>query len=103
MFNELYTMMEKEIERYPAKREEYGTAMKMTAGERRISFLNRYMIFKKVRNVDAQSVAIGLLNSSIREEEVEKKESEKATAVANSVIKVKKTRKLKEKLKLVEK
>jgi hypothetical protein len=41
------------------------------------------------------------LNSSIREEEVEKKESEKATAVANSVIKVKKTRKLKEKLKLV--
>ena len=101
MFNELYTMMEKEIERYPAKREEYGTAMKMTAGERRISFLNRYMIFKKVRNVDAQSVAIGLLNSSIREEEVEKKESEKATSLANSVIKVKKTRKLKEKLKLV--
>ena len=93
--------MENEIERNPDKREEYGTAMKMTAGERRISFLNRYMIFKKVRNVDAQSVAIGLLNSSIREEEVEKKESEKATAVANSVIKVKKTRKLKEKLKLV--
>ena len=56
MFNELYTMMEKEIERYPAKREEYGTAMKMTAGERRISFLNRYMIFKKVRNVNTTQV-----------------------------------------------
>ena len=103
MFNELYTMMENEIERYPAKREEYGTAMMMTAGERRISFLNRYMIFKKVRNVDAQSVAIELLNSSIREEEVETNESEKVTAVANSVIKAKKTRKLKEKLKLIEK
>ena len=103
MFNELYTMMEREIERNPSKSEEYGTAMKMTSGERRISFLNRYMIFKKVRNVDAQSVAIGLLNTSIREEEEEKKESEKVSAVVNATIKERKvkSRKIKEKIKLV--
>ena len=95
--------MEREIERNPSKSEEYGTAMKMTSGERRISFLNRYMIFKKVRNVDAQSVAIGLLNTSIREEEEEKKESEKVSAVVNATIKERKvkSRKIKEKIKLV--
>ena len=32
----------------------------MSANERLISFLNRYMIFKKIRNVDAESVSLSL-------------------------------------------
>jgi len=103
MFNELYQLMEREINSNPSKRDDYGTAMRMTAGERRISFLNRYMIFKKARNVDAQSVAMGLLDTSIREEEIEKKETEKASAVATAVMKEKKnkTKKIREKIKIV--
>jgi hypothetical protein len=54
LFSELYTFMMNEIKRDPRKREEYGTAMNMSNEERRISFMNRYFIFRKVRDVDAR-------------------------------------------------
>ena len=34
----------------------------MTVGENNISFLNRYFIYKKIRNVNAKEVNMGLLN-----------------------------------------
>ena len=51
LFSELYTSMENEIKRYPSNKEKYGDAILMTEEERRISFMNRYFIFKKVRNI----------------------------------------------------
>ena len=54
MFSELYTFMLNEIKRDPRKREDYGSAANMSDEERRISFMNRYFIFKKVRDVDAK-------------------------------------------------
>ena len=42
-----------EIKKDGRKEKDYGNAMQMTAGERTISFLNRYFVYKKVRNVDA--------------------------------------------------
>jgi hypothetical protein len=58
MFGELFSSMENEIKRYPANREKYGDAANMTEEERRISFMNRYFIFKKVRNIgDTQKIS----------------------------------------------
>ena len=34
----------------------YGKALDMSPNEKKISFLSRYMIFKKVRNVDGQNI-----------------------------------------------
>ena len=55
-----------EIKKDGRKEKDYGNAMRMTAGERTISFLNRYFVYKKVRNVDAlkemeRNLGIGLL------------------------------------------
>jgi hypothetical protein len=34
----------------------YGKSLHMSPNEKKISFLNRYMIFKKVRNVDGSKI-----------------------------------------------
>ena len=38
------------FKRNPKKRNDYGSAMKMSAIERRISFLNNYFVYKKMRD-----------------------------------------------------
>ena len=53
LFKDLYNSMVDEIKKDGRKEKDYGNAMQMTAGERTISFLNRYFVYKKVRNVDA--------------------------------------------------
>jgi hypothetical protein len=52
MFNELYSTMQHEIRRMPQKGSNYGDSIKMSEEEKRISFLNRYFIFKKVRTLE---------------------------------------------------
>jgi len=54
LFSELYTFMLNELKRDPKKHKDYGTAANMSPEERQISFMNRYFIFKKVRQVDAK-------------------------------------------------
>jgi len=67
-FSELFQKMKDEIKRTPRNESLYKEAMNMTAGERKISFLNRYFIYKKVRNVDADKLAANLLNQSVNVE-----------------------------------
>ena len=51
LFSTLYSQLEKEKNiKY------YGKALEMSPNEKKISFLNRYMIFKKVRNVDGSQI-----------------------------------------------
>ena len=71
-FRQLYGLMEQEVKRNPDDRNDYGTAMRMTAGEKKISFLNQYFIYKKVRDVDASKVANMLLNQQESEELTQK-------------------------------
>ena len=61
--------MKDEILRDKRKKNRYGSALKMSDYEKRISFLNRYFIFRKVRDVDAAKVAMSLLNQTIEEVE----------------------------------
>lgn len=56
LFSELYSNMEEEVKQNPRRARDYGTAMNMTIEEKRISFMNRYFIFKKVRSVNVEKI-----------------------------------------------
>jgi hypothetical protein len=56
LFTELFTLMENEIKHTPNRANDYGKAIRMTPEEKRISFLNRYFIFRKVRNVNTDKM-----------------------------------------------
>jgi len=78
LFSELYMIMMEDIKRNKYKyREsnEYGEAANMNAFEKKISFLNRYFVYKKIRNVNAQKVEIELEDVDLSE----KKEATKST------------------------
>jgi mRNA (guanine-N7-)-methyltransferase len=72
MFNDLFTMMENEAKMHPKLASNYRQALYMTPEEQRISYMNRYFIFKKVRNVDAKKMEEVILNkrNKIEVEEV---------------------------------
>jgi hypothetical protein len=56
LFTELFKNMEQEIKQHSNNRLSYRSALYMTPEEKRISFLNRYFIFRKVRNVNADKM-----------------------------------------------
>lgn len=56
MFSELYTEMESELEQNPNRAADYKKASTMTEDEKWISFMNRYFVFKKTHNVDAERI-----------------------------------------------
>lgn len=58
MFSDLFQQMAEEIKRDRFKKNNYGTALDMTPYEKKISFLNRYFVYKKIRNVNAEKVSI---------------------------------------------
>lgn len=55
LFNELFSQM---MEEETSNRCNYGKAPEMKEYEKKISFLNRYFIYKKVRNVNASRVIL---------------------------------------------
>ena len=55
-FDELFAYMNNELKRNPERASDYRMAMNMSYGEKRISFMNRYFIFKKVRNVNTDKI-----------------------------------------------
>jgi len=57
MFDELYESMENDIRRNRMHEADYGLAPNMSYSEKRISFMNRYFIFQKVRNVNTEKIA----------------------------------------------
>ena len=67
-FNELYDLMKNEIKRNPLKRDDYGSAYKITKNQKDISFLNKYFIFKKVRNVDIDDLRLSTSYKSDKQE-----------------------------------
>jgi hypothetical protein len=51
IFNDLHRLMTDEIKRTPSLANNYRMASKMTELEKRISFLNRYFVFRKIAHV----------------------------------------------------
>lgn len=52
LFNDFYKEMENDIKINYNKKTDYKTAMDMSNEEKEISFMNRYFVFQKIRNVD---------------------------------------------------
>jgi SAM-dependent methyltransferase len=78
LFSDLFTRMNEDIKRNPRLARDLKEAPNMTAGERQISFLNRYFIYKKVRKVDTENVFLGLTNRTVLEEKTEEDETKRA-------------------------
>jgi len=68
MFSELFNLMEIELKSNPRNAANYRNAMFMSAEEKRISFMNRYFAYKKVRDVDVKKMAQLITKSDELEE-----------------------------------
>jgi hypothetical protein len=96
LFSQLYENLKYEIKRSPNTASDYGEAINMTEYERKISFLNRYFIFRKTHSVnmekitkvlDKQDEIVEKIENQViteieKEMESEKKEEEKKTLKA---------------------
>ena len=100
-FNELFNMMKEQIQRRQLKKSDVGTALSMSADEKRISFLNKYFVFKKVRDVNAEQVARILADETTTEEIQSVKDSIELQKAVDEAQQTKpKVKKLKKKLKI---
>ena len=70
LFSELFNLMELELKGNPRNEANYRKARFMSPEEKRISFMNRYFIFKKVRDVDVKKMAHVILKETEFEETV---------------------------------
>ena len=92
MFGELFSLMTNELSRRNkskmryGNRDEYGAAPNMTSGEKRISFLNRYFVYKKIRDVDAEKVSLDLLGITEEEHEVQDAETQEAQDAVSEAV-----------------
>lgn len=103
LFSELFINMLDEIKKNKFKATMFGEAPNMTSSEKKISFLNRYFVYKKVRevNIDKLQLELGEYDEAVVVRE--KEETQKAVVVAKEeVVKLKpKIRKLGKKLELI--
>ena len=88
-FEELFDTMEKEIGEKTLKKVNIGSALEMTADEKRISFYNRYFIFKKERHVDADKILRVMIDESSEDLESDAKAS---SSIQESIKKPRKKR-----------
>ena len=87
-FSDLFTKMNNDLKRNPKLARDFKEAPNMSAGERQISFLNRYFIYKKVRNVDTESVFLGLTKKTVEEEREEEEATKRAQEEVLHAVKV---------------
>jgi hypothetical protein len=100
LFSELYMNMIEEIKKNKNREKDYGNALNMSEYEKKISFLNRYFVYKKIRNVNTEKIQMEFSDYSPSEIMIDKKETKQAVEIAKLEIKnIKpKVRKLNKKL-----
>ena len=103
LFSELFLNMLDEIAKNKFKAKDYEKAQNMTSYEKKISFLNRYFVYKKIRIVNTESIELELGEYNETETLRNKKDTKHAQEVAKEEIKKDKpkVRKLSKKLLLV--
>jgi hypothetical protein len=87
MFNELFILMEEEAKRNRStlKQNEYGDALHMNSYEKKISFLNRYFIYKKIATVNAEKISIEMIEEGIDEKQKSRSSSlNKSSSLSSS-------------------
>jgi hypothetical protein len=82
LFRELFINMLDEIKRNKFKESLFGEAPNMTTIEKEISFLNRYFIYKKVRDVNIEKLQLELGEYEESVIEREKEETRNAVVIA---------------------
>ena len=75
-FDQLFYEMQSQIKHRRIRPSDVQSAPDMTPDEKKISFLNKYFIFKKVRDVNAEEVSRVLTGSSLAQIDLEKKETD---------------------------
>jgi hypothetical protein len=100
MFEELYNKMNYEIRKQYIESSEYGNAAEMSPDEMKISFLNRYFVFKKKHTVNTENLAKIIQSRASIASTQEKVEEEAMVYKTGEVSKttVIRTKKLKNKL-----
>jgi hypothetical protein len=103
MFKSLFDLMVSKTKNVGTDANPYGKALQMTEFEKKISFLNRYFIFKKVREINSNDVRIDLteyelnkqgdVKEPIPEQEQEQKADAKAKGAEEPIVKKRTTRK----------
>jgi hypothetical protein len=105
LFNELFLAMLDQIKRNDKIAKDYGTAMNMTSFEKKISFLNRYFIFKKKRDVNTHKIQIDLGDYSEINSTKNRMETKKLIEIAEEEQEIRmekpKIKKLNKKIRLV--
>jgi hypothetical protein len=102
LFSELFINMLDEIKRNKFKATMFGDAPNMSTSEKKISFLNRYFVYKKVRevNIDKLQLELGEYQEVIVERE--KQSTKQAVTIAKEVTKIRpRVRKLDKKIELM--
>ena len=92
LFDELYHSMEAEIKQNTKAKSNYRNAHLMTADEKQISFMNRYFVFRKVRNINVEKIAKLILHKNVDELVVEPDKIVQSNDAAPIKIMVKKTK-----------
>ena len=91
--------MKDEISKKRLKKQDIGDAINMTTDEKRISFLNNYFIYKKVRNPNAKEITDNILNITEQEAELSKNQNDELQKTQDKP-KARQVKKYKKKLKL---
>merc|ERR1711871_1297955 len=91
--------MEEDIKSGFIRRGNIKDALKMKIYEKKISFLNNYFIFKKVRDVNAREIAAALIGSQTETDEQDIPEIEEGKQALKKIERPK-ARKIKRKMKL---
>jgi hypothetical protein len=81
LFHELFTMMENDVTNFPKLRNNYADAIYMSSQEKYISFLNRYFVFQKIRDVKNTDKVAKIILAEEKEEEKEEEEKQKEADV----------------------
>ena len=96
-FSELYRDMQTEI-KANKYRNKYGLAERMTANEKKISFLNGFMVYKKIRNVNALNIVLETTDEPL---DLDVKETNEAVKISIQETKKPNVKRLKKKLILI--
>jgi len=76
LFIELFNSMNEELKKNRKIKNQYGNAFDMTPNEKTISFLNRYFVYKKIRQVNLKNIVLEDIES---EEEIQAQSMSKSS------------------------
>ena len=82
LFSELFMNMMEEVKKNKNKSKDYGEAINMSDYEKKISFLNRYFVYKKIRNVNTDKVEMDFSDYNYSEIENNNEETKQAVIVS---------------------